>query len=231
MRGHHLQAGGLAHHQGADRTQVAAGQPLRAAAVHFLPRGAGEDQVALKAHAGPGQRNAGHRQRGDAALHVDRAAAVQQVALHDRRVRVVAPLLALYRHGVEVAVEQERWRIAAAAPARHHVGTARGKAVQLHLQPGLLQPPAEQLGNRCLPPRRVAAIEANQPAQQIAQLGAGNRRPDHGAAPAAAMRAIASLMWRTLCSTITASARRPRSRSAWLGSPHTPLGLIWAMVK
>ena len=231
MRGHHLQAGGLAHHQGPDRTQVAGGQAQRPAAVHLFAGGAGEDQIALQTHAGPCQRGAGHRQCGAAAFHVDRTAAVQEVALHDRRVRVVAPLLALHRHGVEVAVEQQRGLVAGTAPARHHVGAARGEAVQLHLQPGLLQPPAEQLGDRSLPSRRVATVDADQPAQQIAQLGAGNGGPGHGAAPAATMRAIAALMWRALCSTITANARRPRSRRAWLGSPHTPLALSWAMVR
>ena len=108
---------------------------------------------------------------GDAALHVDAAAAVQHVALDDGRMRVVPPLLPLHGNGVEVAVEQQGGFPSAAAPSRHHVGAALGEAVQLHLEPGRLQPLAKQLGHRPFPPRRIAAVDADEPAQQVAQLG------------------------------------------------------------
>jgi hypothetical protein len=86
---------------------------------------AGEDHVAPQPGARPLQQHERHQRHRDHVLHVDRAAAPDVAALFDRRERIVLPALALGRHDVEVAVEQERPALALAAQPRHHAGAPR----------------------------------------------------------------------------------------------------------
>ena len=130
------------------------------------------DQVAAQAYAGLGQRHRRERHRGNAALHVAGAAAVEVPAAHLRGVGVARPAVArLRRHHVDVPVEQQAAPAARAGEAGGHLGPsleaerARDLARARHL-----------VGTR-LPDLDLGAGGGQQPAQVLLQRGLVMGRP------------------------------------------------------
>ena len=112
----------------------------------FLVDDRGDDHLA--AEVGVGGARGGGAHRGDAGLHVGRAAAVESpVALVGREGRV--------RHArdvdrVEMAIEHEGAAAVTAADAREHVRAARDRVDEVDCEAPLLERRREQLRDRAL---------------------------------------------------------------------------------
>ena len=100
-----------------------------------------------------------HHDRGHAALHVARPAAVQPPVAQLAE-RLDAPRRAAQRHGVEVAGHAQRRPVA--REARHHARPPRRVLVERDLEPGGGQPLGEQRRGRPLAAGRVDGVEADE---------------------------------------------------------------------
>ena len=95
-----------------------------------------DDQVARQADVEAGEHLGREHHRGDAALHVAGAAAVELAVADDGRVRVVRPArLGLARDDVDVAVQQEAATAAGAGEARDQLRPAVEVELERHLAP------------------------------------------------------------------------------------------------
>ncbi|MNS58027.1 hypothetical protein D3C72_909320 [compost metagenome] len=126
VRHHHLHARGFAHHAalGADAAFQQVGQHVRGTrAADFLVIGKRQVDRLLARH---GQEFRHQRQRtGDEALHVAGAAPIEKPVFFNELERVRAPVLAIHRHHVGVARQDDAALLAAVLPRQ------RGKQVGL----------------------------------------------------------------------------------------------------
>ena len=117
----------------------------------------------------------GHGERGEAALEVHRAAAVDEAAPDQARERVDRPEVALDAHDVLVAGQQE-WLLGRVlgAQARDEVGLARRRRRHdLDLEAERREPRLQQLGDLRLVARRVGGVGPDQLLQQRDDLAVG----------------------------------------------------------
>ena len=151
------------------------GEPARAVVAALLVGLGEQDDVALERHLGARDPRRGHGERGEAALEVHRAAAVDEAASDQARERVHRPEVALDAHDVLVAGQQERLlgRVLG-AQAREEVGLARRRRRHdLDLEPERREPRLQQLGDLRLVARRVGGVDPDQLLQQRDDLAVG----------------------------------------------------------
>ena len=159
-------------------------QAEAACARRLLVRVRRDDQVTVQAHAGSRQHLGREHHAGDPALHVARAAAVEDSVADLGLERGARPPIERFRrHGVDVAVQEQRPSTARPGEARDelraaletHSGDVQRLALelrtleldQLGLRAGRREPPGEVRLERVLLPRRVvrftgSGVEADQ---------------------------------------------------------------------
>jgi hypothetical protein len=125
---------------------------------------------------------AGDQRRGDAALHVVGAAAVEAIAVDPRPVR-----LGHVRHadGVEMAAQQQRPAAAGAAGADEDARPARRLLERLDLEAGGARPPGDERGDLRLAGATgdqlgVDRVDGDQPGQQLDDVLAHSGANDEG---------------------------------------------------
>ena len=170
-------ANGQARRLGDDRrvgADAAGDQPARPLALEFLVRDRGDDRLAPESLSRRARRGGAHR--GDAGLHVGRAAAVQPaIALVavERRVHH-----AVHADDVEVPVEHQR-PPAGRADARDHVGAAGAGLLQLDAKSPRVEDAGQKGGDRPLTGRagheqRIAGVDADERTRQRARVAERN---------------------------------------------------------
>ena len=127
---------------------VALGDPRGADAGDLLVGDRRDDHVPAQPR--PGGLGAREHDRGQAGLHVVRAAPVQPPVLDGRLER---PLHAGHADRVHVRVEEERLAAAGAARDADRVEPARRELLDLDLEAGVLQPPRDEAGDFIRRPR------------------------------------------------------------------------------
>jgi hypothetical protein len=126
----------------------------------------GENEVAGRLEALPGQRCDRRRRRGDVPLHVQRAAAPHAVLVEVAGPGIDRPFIRIGDDRVGVREEQQAGPVAAAGNPGNQARALGLERVQLARNARVLQVRTEQLGRSRLVPRRVDGVQAEQLLQE-----------------------------------------------------------------
>ncbi len=128
-------------------------------------------------------------EHGDAGLHVERTATPDHPVVDVRGERRMRPLLAGGGDHVDVSVEQQRRRLAAAGDAGDQVRPAVRAREDARVDPGAGEQTAHVLDARGLVPWRVRRVEPDQLAQQLDDV---RRLGAHSSSSAASSRSTSA---------------------------------------